>query len=383
MTRVVHVITELTAGGAEEMLLKLLRAERAREHAEGAAQPRTATVLSLTSVGPVGARIRSLGVPVEGMGMRPGRPTPGGALRLVSRLRRFAPNLVQTWMYHSDLLGGAAAFALGIPVVWGVRHDVSQLDKRMTRLTRRLCALSSRWVPRRVVFNSASAMRAHGALGYDVRKLVVIPNGFDVRRFRPDTVARAAVRTELGVPEASPLVGLVARLHPDKDHATFLTAAAQVRERLPAARFLLCGEGIGWEQAELASTIDRHGLRPAMHLLGPREDVERVYAALDLFALSSRTESFPNVLGEAMASGLPCVATDCGDVRAILGEIGEAVPVGDAAALAEAILRQLALPAVARENAAAAARARVEREFALEAVAARFRAVQDEAAASR
>ena len=327
----------------------------------------------------MGQRIRALGLAVEGLGMRPGRPSPLALAALVRLLRRARPDLVQTWMYHSDLLGGAAARLLGLPVLWGVRHDACPGDKPLTRLTRRACALLSPWLPRQVIFNSESARRSHAAAGYASRKLVVIPNGFDTARFRPDPAARAEVRRELDLPEYAPVVGLVARHHPDKDHATFLAAAAEVRARLPEARFVLCGEGVGWDVPALAAAVDAGGLRPATRLLGARTDVERIFAALDLCALSSRTESFPNVLGEAMACGVPCVATDCGDVRAILGESGAVVPVADAAALAQAIADQLSLPAEARAEAGVAARRRVEAEFGLTAVAARFEAVQDAA----
>jgi len=367
--KVVHVITELTAGGAEEMLLKLLRAQREAE--------RVAQVVSLTDIGPVGASIQALGVPVTALRMKPGRPHPAAFVKLLRFLRRERPDVVQTWMYHADLLGGTAARMLGIPVVWGVRHDNSRRDKALTRLTRRLCAALSEWVPDSVVFNSESARRSHARAGYAARKLMIIPNGFDLSRFRPDPEARAALRRELGIPEDAPVLGHVARYHPDKDHATFIAAAALVRRRCRSARFVLCGEGIEWGNHELAALVDREGLRPSVHLLGNRPDVERVLAAIDVACLSSRTESFPNVLGEAMACGVACVSTDCGDVRSLLGGTGSVVPVGDPLAFAEAVLDRLAPQRAAREATGAAARRRIAENYSLEAVVRRFQEVQD------
>lgn len=368
--KIVHVITGLGLGGAETMLYRLLQAQR------GAA--REARVVSLTDIGATGARIGALGVPVSTLGMRIGRPDPAALLRLVRLLREERPELVQTWMYHADLLGGIAARLLRLPVIWGVRHGQSdRRDKLLTRVTRRACALLSHRVPTAIVCNSESARRAHASAGYAARKLVVVPNGFDVSRFRPSPEARAAVRRELGIALDAPLVGLVARYHPHKDHDTFLEAAARVRDAHPAARFLLCGHGVEWGNGDLAAKIDRLGLRPAVHLLGRRDDMERITASLDVSCLSSVTESFPNVLGEAMACGVPCVSTDCGDVAEILGDdAGAVVPVRDPRAFAGAVLDALALDEREREARGAAARSRVIASYAIEVVARRFAEIQ-------
>lgn len=375
MSTVLHVITGLGAGGAEEMLHRLLWAERTA--------PRAIQVVSLTDIGPVGRRIQTLGVPVVCLGMRPGHPRLSALWRLVRLLRRVRPDLVQTWMYHADLLGGIAARLAGLPVVWGIHHQWSTGDRWLTRLTRRVCAWLSAWVPERVIFASESSRRSHAARGYAPEKLVQIPNGFDVARFRPDPEARAKVRRELGIAGEAPVVGLVARYHPDKDHATFIAAGALVSRRLDTVQFVLCGEGTDASNSDLAAQIEGAGLRSATHLLGARADVERVFSALDVACLSSRTESFPNVVGEAMACGVPCVATDCGDVGAILGETGSTVPVGDHAALADALLAHLALPPEARRAASAAARRRIVEHFALAEIAVRFREVQDQVVAAR
>jgi glycosyltransferase involved in cell wall biosynthesis len=371
--RVVHVITGLGAGGAETMLGRLVEAQRAE----------VARVVSLTDVGPIGAKIQALGVPVAALGMRRGRPDPLALWRLVRLLSQDRPDVVQTWMYHADLLGGVAARILRIPVIWGVRHDrLSERDKALTRLTRRACALLSRWIPEKVVFNSEAARRTHAAVGYATSKLVVVPNGFDLSRFRPDAEARRAVRIELGIPQDAPAVGMVARYHPHKDHATFTAMAASVRQRCPSASFVLCGDGVDWSNGELAERAARAGLQPAIHLLGRRDDVERILAAVDVACLSSRTESFPNAIAEAMACGVPCVATDCGDVREIVGEAGRVVPVGDPAALAAAVLEVLRIEPEAREAMGAAARSRVARSYSIQAVALALREIQREAMAS-
>jgi glycosyltransferase involved in cell wall biosynthesis len=373
--KTIHVITSLGAGGAEAMLHKLLEAR------PGTA--RDVVVVSLTDVGPTGARIQALGIPVFALMMTPGRPSPAGVARLIRLLRRERPQLVQTWMYHADLLGGLAARALGIPVIWGVRHgDLKPGDNPLTRLTRRICAQLSWSVPKAIVCCSESSIRIHVRAGYAPERFVYIPNGFDLARFRPDPGARAALRQELGIPLDSPTVGLVARFHPHKDHATFLSAASMILRQRSSAHFVLCGEGADWGNTELAGLIDRGGVRPAFHLLGRRDHLESVYPAFDVAGLSSVTESFPNVIGEAMACGIPCVATDCGDVREVIGTTGRVVPVRDPAALAGAILEMLALDRGAVEELGAAARSRVTGTYDIEAVANRFAKLQTEVVAS-
>jgi len=371
--RVVHVITSLEEGGAQSMLVKLLESS---QEACGCAR-----VVTLTDGGGVAARLAALGVPVVSLGLRRGRPSARAVVRLVQLLRRERPALVQTWLYHADLLGGIAAALVRIPVVWGIRHDrLGAGDRPLTRLTRVACGALSWWVPARIVCNSEAARKTHAAAGYAPHKLVVIPNGFDLRRFRPDDAARAAVRAELGLAADAPVIGLVARFDPHKDHATFLAAAARVLEHRPHARFLLCGAGADASNDALARLLEAAGVRAHVSLLGVRPDVERVFAALDVACLTSSTESFPNVLGEAMACGVPCVATDCGDVREILGGLGRVVAVGDPAAVAEGILDLLLLSRDEREGLAGASRARVEEMFGLDVVTRQFAEVQRAAA---
>ena len=172
--------------------------------------------------------------------------------------------------------------------------------------------------------------------GFDAAKLTVIPNGFDSSRFRPDPAARDEVRREIGVAPDAPLIGLVARYDPFKDHATFLRAAAALVRTRPDARFLLCGNRVDAGNAELVEQIASLGLAEHVRLLGPRRDVQRIYAALDVLAQSSISEAFPLVLGEAMASGVPCAATDVGDSALIVGDTGRIVPPRNPEALAGA-----------------------------------------------
>jgi len=365
MMRISHIITGLNTGGAEMMLYKLL-GSMGREDFEQ-------EVISLTDIGLVGAKIQTFGVRVRALGMRRGVPNPLAVLKLAGWLRRSRPVVIQTWMYHADLIGGVAAkLAGGVPVAWGIRH--SNLDpqgnKCSTIWTARVCAKLSRYLPARIVCCSEASRRVHTALGYTAGKMVVIPNGFDLDLFRPDITARLTVRQELGIPDNALLIGLVARFDPQKDHGNFVEAAAMLHRQKPTTHFLLCGDGVDWDNNLLAQWIDAAGLRSHFHLLGRGQDISRLTAALDIASSSSSFgEGFPNVIGEAMACGVPSVVTDVGDSAMIVRDTGGVVPPRDPAALAEAWRDLIDQGEDVRLRLGEAARRRIEENFSLPIIA--------------
>jgi glycosyltransferase involved in cell wall biosynthesis len=359
MMRVLFIITGLSTGGAETMLLKLLeRLDRKRFSPH---------VISLTTLGEIGPRIAALGIPVEAMGMKPGLPSPMGFLRLMRMIRRVKPDVVHTWLYHADLLGGLAARLAGISAIgWCIRN--SNLDKDKTKFSTRavvgLCARLSTWIPSKILSCSEEARRVHVALGYAAEKMRVVPNGFDLARFKPDGDARSAVRADLGIADSTPLVGLISRFDPQKNHAGFFEAAGRLYRRMPHVHFVLAGQGIDRNNAALMQAINKAGVLANTHLLGLRSDVPRLMAALDVLASSSSYgEAFPNVLGEAMACGVPCVVTDVGDSAYIVGDTGRVVASGDMRGLAAALEDLLALPPAVKAALGERARARVAAHF--------------------
>jgi glycosyltransferase involved in cell wall biosynthesis len=344
------------------------------------------SVISLIPPGELGGRMVGLGVPVYTLAMARGIPHPGAWLRLARLLRELAPDLVHTWMYHADLLGGLVArVACGIPVIWALHN--STLDPAQvglaTRLTARFNALLSHVVPTRIVSCSQVAMRVHRDLGYAADRFVVIPNGFDLHAFRPDPSARAAVRAELGLPPEAKLVGTFARFHPQKDHRNLCRAAGLIAAKSDV-HFVLAGGGIDADNAELAVWIAATGIARRFHLLGARDDMPRLTAGLDLAVVaSSFGEAFPLVIGEAMACAVPCVVTDVGDSALMVGDTGRVVPPRDPNALASAVLDLLGLGDEALAALGQRARARVEAQFALPAVAARYEQLYAEVLAGR
>ena len=365
--RILHIISGLNIGGAEIMLRKLLSVwDLANDQVE---------VVSLTDTGMVGEQIGQLGISVMPLGMRRGRPSIFGIVRLARHLRRRKPELVQTWLYHADLIGGLACGLAGkVPVVWGIRNGVLEPvgNKRTTIWTAKFCARLSRRIPKKIVCCSTQAQRFHESMGYHAKRIVVIPNGFDLAAFRPDQSARASVRLELGIPADGFLIGLAARFDPQKDHQNFLGAARTLAMRKAEAHFILCGEGVDGNNLQLTKWADRPELKGRVHLVGRRTDMPRITASFDVACCSSYTEGFPNILGEAMACGVPCVTTDVGDAAMIVGTTGVVVPKRDPEALADAWEKLIEMSPTRRAELGASARQRIKDNFELGKVAARY-----------
>ena len=362
--RIVHVITGLPVGGAQSQILALIRT------LDPAAFP--ASVISLTKAGAMAPAITEAGATVTALGLSRRAPNPLGLWRLSKMLRAAGADVVQTWLYHGDLIGGFAARMAGVPVVWNIRHsDLRKGGNRASTIwTARASAHLSRRIPRAIVCNSRAAADVHAAMGYDRNRMQIIPNGIDVARFAPDEEAGASLRSELGADPGVRLVGLFGRDNPQKDHRTFIAAAARVATGRPDVAFVLCGEGIERTNAQLWAAITASGAGEKFHLLGLRDDMPRLTAALDLCVSSSAFgESFSNVLAEAMACGVPCVATESGGARDILGDNGWVVAAAAPEALAGAMLEALGESREQHQDRGRAARARIVDKFAIEAVA--------------
>jgi glycosyltransferase involved in cell wall biosynthesis len=236
----------------------------------------------------------------------------------------------------------------------------------------------SHWLPARIVCCSESTRKVHTELNFAAKKMLVIPNGSDLTAFKRNPEARLSVRKELGVREGTPLIGLVARFDPLKDHYTFVRAAALLRARLPNANFVLCGEGITWENPELARWIEAARIRDRCHLLGLRRDMPRLTAALDIASSSSSREAWPLAVGEAMACEVPCVVTDVGDSALILGGTGRVVLPEKPEAMADAWYELLTMSRYKRRQLGIAARQRVEKHFDLPSVVAQYESLYAE-----
>jgi len=365
---VTHLITGTSTGGAETMLHKLVsRIDRQRFDVN---------VISLTTAGEIGRRMIDEGISFRSLDASRSVLDPSAFVRLIQALRRIGPDILQTWMYHADLAGGLAArFARSIPVAWNIRHsdlDPDHMKKRTIRVAN-WCARLSRRLPDRIVCCSRASLETHAAIGYDRDRMVVIPNGFDTSQFVPDSSARGSLRKELGMERDAPLIGLVARYHPQKDHATFVRAAGILHAEIPGVHFVLCGNGVTAGNRDLAEMIGEAGLEGTAHLLGQRADITRIQASLDIASSSASSgEGFPNIIGEAMSCGVPCVVTDTGDSSEIVGDCGIVVEQGEPEALAAGWKEILAMNPEARGALGVRCRERIEKNYEIGAVTARY-----------
>ncbi len=360
--RVLHIITSLSTGGAERALFNLLSG--------GLGQASETVVLSLTNDGTFGEQISGLGIRVYTLNMRRGLPSISAFIRLRRVMRDFRPDLIQGWMYHGNLIAVLAGIlAERHPaVVWNVRHSLYSLknEKWLTRQV--ICAnrfISSK--ADKIIYNSRVSKTQHQAFGFAADKSVVIPNGFDTEVLRPDPDKRNMMRQVFGIADTETVIGHVARFHPLKNHAGFLQAAVTVLQTRPDVTFLIVGRDVHLNNPAISGIVPVN-LRHRFRFLGERRDVHDVMQAMDVFCLTSSSEAFPNVLAEAMSLEKPCMATDVGDCKIILGNVGHIVPVESPQSFAEAILALLAQPVSARNERGSLARRRIEENYTLSSI---------------
>lgn len=372
--RVMHIITGLEMAGSQILLHKLLSSmDQSRFDS---------AVISLADDGgAIGPHIVDIGIPVHALNMKGLWTGLLGFNEATALIRKFKPHVIQTWLHHADLFGTVAARLCGYRnVVWNLQcaslspGDVRRRNLLLVKLLGRLSTL-----PRAVVSISDAGRLAHAAAGYRPRRWEIVPNGFDTALFAPDTDARRRVRGEFGIDDQTPVVGIIGRYHPMKGHALFVQAAKVLLQRRPDVVFVMAGMGIDDRNRELVEQIASNGLGQNIRMVGVWPKVCELMNAFDLLALSSTSEGFPTVIGEAMACGIPCVATDVGDCRSIIGETGRVVA-GDAVALASAWEEVLALPVQERQRLGAAARERICLAYSIGGVVRSYEGLYEEMA---
>jgi glycosyltransferase involved in cell wall biosynthesis len=299
-----------------------------------------------------------------------------GALGYLAALPRFYSLMhqIRPDVLHGYMDGNLAVLLLGRAfrkwVVWGIRNSSRDLMK-LSRLSRQLLRVEvglARFADL-VIFNSEAGRLNHSALGMNAPRMEVVVNGFDVDRFKPNQLLGAAQKTEWEIPLDAPLIGIVGRLHPVKDHPTFLRAAARLAEQWPKVRFICVGGGPETYRASLVDMARTLGIRDRVHFPGVCSNMPGAYNAFSLLVLASTDEGFPNVLGEAMACGVPCVTTRVGDAAALVGPWGIIVEPGDDLAMADALSALLRESPLERTSRADGSRQRICSTFSLDALA--------------
>ncbi len=366
--RILWLTTGLGTGGAEMMLTQLITGLPKHQH----------HVISLTSGGKYVEPLRAVGAQVHSLDMPVGKPSLAALIRLFRLAWQIKPAVMMGWMYHGCFAAVLVKlFRLGQGrVVWNIRqslYDLS-LEKRGSAMVIK----SLKWLAplaEVITYNSQLSARQHEAIGYSRTKTRLIPNGFDLEKWQVERTSKfvlpvVAKPNELG---SSFYIGRFGRHTAMKDYPTFLEAAAIIVKEVPQTEFILVGTGVDATNSELTSHIEKLGIQKHVHLLGERSDLPTITASLDIAVSSSAFgEGFPNVVGEAMACGVPVVATDIGDTAWVMGDTGTLVPAKDPAKLAEACLHLLNLPEADRRALGDQGRQRITEHFSLASVLQHF-----------
>ena len=365
--KIAHVITGLSTGGAEMMLVRLVK----QQHQQGI----QAIVFSLVSDGELKSSLTLSGIEVIDLNFPRGWISVKGFFHLLTKLRDEKPDLVMCWMYHANLIGGLAARLTGLtPIVWSIHNSTLDFQKssKLTIWIMKLGAVFS-FLPAAIITCSDNSRTIHEQAGYRRDKFVVIPNGFDTTIFHPDPEAGDQLKKYLGISDSKKIVGFIGRYDPQKDLPTFIQTAKLVVQEDQNVEFILCGQGLAEENQELMKMIMQAAILDKVHLLGRKSEIEQVHQALDILVSSSAYgEAFSMVIGEAMACGVPCVATDIGDARFLIADTGTVVPPKNPQALASAVINLLSMSDEVMNQKKTQASKRIHDHFALPVIAEQY-----------
>jgi glycosyltransferase involved in cell wall biosynthesis len=358
--KVVHVIVGLNIGGAELMLFRLIKS-----HSKDVINHQ---VISLTSLGSLGPELIKNNIPVYSLNMK---KNPLHLFFSISKLRKLfkklKPDIIHSWMYHSDLLAGLAAYGIGFKrIVWCIRStDISKGENKLTLLVRKLCSILSYHIPAKIICAAEASKIEHILVGYDKSKIEVIPNGFNIKSFTKSQKTQISLRHDLGISEDQKVIMSIGRYCNEKDHETFLKAAIYLCDSHEKICFVLIGRNILPTNSKLTSIVDSTKYKDKFYFIGQRDDVPNCLDSADIFCLHSTSEGFPNVLGEAMLSGKPCIATDVGDASFILKKTNWIVEPKDPIRLAKKISNMLSLDEIDRINLGKENKERIKENFSM------------------
>ena len=357
MIKIAHISTGLETGGAEVQLFRLLDAFDKHKF--------ELMVIGLDRDAYLGDRMRELGIPVHALNIK---KKPAAIVQAYKLLKEFNPDVIHGTMYEGGVVGSILRRFLSNkpPVIWTVHEGLENYRQESYRkqLQLRLWGLMSK-MPESMMYVSHLNHDQHLDWGFNNDKALVIPNGVDTQRFYSNRKARKTLRKRLGIPQNSFVIGITARFHPVKNHIGFINAAALLSKTHPETHFIMVGTNIDADNKVLTNLIAKHSLQKRMHLLGNREDIPDIVNAYDVAALTSFGEAFPLTLGEAMASAVPCVATNVGDNAYIIKNTGRVVPVNDDVAMAAAWQELLEMSKKAFKQLGQAALERVMDKFTL------------------
>ena len=295
--------------------------------------------------------------------------------RLIRLLARLDVDVIQTWMYQSDLIGGVVGTLLRKKIVWGIYSSNLEREyyKRSTYWAIRLCGSLSRYLPHRIVACTRAGSLAHIDIGYPKDRITHIPIAVDTNSFKKCASKRFSIRQSCGVGEHTKVVGMVARWDPQKDHKTMVEGFSLVcDERLDVELWLAGGYGMDDSNRELLELIESSGVTSRIRLFGAIEDIVSFYSGIDIFALLSNGEGMPNVLLEAVSCELPCVASSVGDIPNVVGEYCQLLKHNNDLKLSQALIKLIELDKGETVNLTRLGRKYVIDNYSIESVSKRY-----------
>lgn len=365
--KILHIITGLSIGGAEKALFNILN--------NGLNEAHENHIISLTKGGELEHSMQEIAVSVKSLEMHKGILSINAITKLKKSVKTLHPDVIQGWMYHGNFASYIAKQLTNYspPLLWNIRTCLYSLknQKPMTRFVIRANQKLSN-CPESIIYNSLLSKFQHESFGFKANAGINIPNGIDVKMFSPDTKLKLLVRDKIHIPRNAIVIGHVARFHAVKDHINFLQAAASIVENNDHVYFLMIGKQITRDNKELNNFITEN-LSKRLTMLGQQNDISNYMKAIDLFCISSAWgEAFPNVVGEAMASGVPCIATDIGDCSRIIDNTGIIVPPKNNTELINALQIMLSMPEKERVLLGKSARQRIINHYSIVSIVKRY-----------
>lgn len=356
--KIIHIITGLNGGGAEKTLFKLVTNNTINSH----------FIVSLTGCGKFGPKLAEAGIPTICLGLSADFNRVGpGILKLIQLIRKEKPDVVQTWMYHADFIGGICGRLAGVrKVFWNLRisFPTSATEKRRTVLLAATLGLLSWSIPSKIVTCGLGIHQSHIRWGYSAKNMHPIPNGYSLPASAPQS-RDGGHEEKLGSGKRITFLQL-ANYQQRKGHSVLFTSLAELGVDDLSIQLILVGAGTEKSNARLTNEIASYGLESIVERLGFRDDIDGIFPIADYVISPSLSEGFPNAVAEAMANSVPCLVSDVGESSAIVGDTGWVFKPGSPESMQIALVEAMGLPAEERAQMGRRARRRIESLYSLE-----------------
>ena len=367
--KILHIINSLSIGGAERMLFNIISSSNISEF--------DISVFSLKAKCESSVEIEKLGIPVLYFNVLKKQDFIFRFLKILLEIVKLKPDLVQTWLYQSNLIGGIATkIVSSSKIVWSLHSTLlkSNVTKKSTKIIVRLSSMLSKYIPDKIICCSNSSYSAHKKIGFDTNKMIVIPNGINLSEFNYSNSKKSFLLNKLNIDDDKvKVIGMVGRYHKMKRHDIFFHAAKIISDEHPFLHFLICGNRINSTNDELMAEIKIFEINSKIHLLDNYYDMSELYSSLNLLVVtSSFGEAFPLTICEAMACKIPVISTDVGDCAQIIGDMDMVVPINDPILLAEKIEKVICLDKKNISKIGEKNRIRIKRLFEIKDISKRY-----------